>query len=311
MRQQFNASKISNGMIMLHKQPILHLPLVILFHCLAVVPSVAEISQKIPTPDVPLPLLEKMLHGNVIRMVESVERVKPESDTQPPKISIVWEKVEFDDTVTPLPEMTFLMPWTFLQQNATPYFRTTDSRGQKGICFLVFINWGNYLLVPYDSQGRIRGILLSDLLQILSFRYKFMYNDENEMDCHEVKLFFRDFDEASESEIGQVKLQYENGRLMRMLSDGGGYFFGKEKKELTYDEDGFLTSEANFDGPDKHEPRYVTYYRNYEQDHHKNWIRRDVYLDEQRIRTEKREIYYAGDTLPEILHDEPDHIDEL
>ena len=285
----------------------------------------AEISQFVPTLIAPVPISEELLNGDVVRLIYSVEYAEQNSDAPKYAIPRVWEKVCLDDTVTPPSGMTFLIPQFSLRQNAKPYYRATSPTGEKYTCFLIppakiergMVSLGDIYVLKYDARGRIRDM---NFLGVrwnstgTGFRFTFEYGDEE--DCQEVRLYFRKDEEyvhegkeiaaGEDVEICLIEFQYENGRLKKYFSNDSNYFISPEKTELTYDEHGFLASKAEFQGPDALEPGCTWFYRNYEQDHLGNWTRRDVYFNELLAATENREIYYAGDLLPDCPEDSPD-----
>lgn len=282
---------------------------VITFLLLTVTVAAAEVSRMIPIRDVAIPLSEELLNGDVVRMVYSAETEVAQAG------SMVWEKVDLDDSA--MPGMTFLMPQAAIERNPKPFLRSVGASKEKYTYFWVPMKMDEiesipgipeiylhmhrtYILSKYDSHGRIREmrpfVLWNALTGISpSFRYKFEYGDEN--DCRRFRSIFRHADLKTESEIGLTKLQYEDGRVTQLISKGNTLFFNPGKIELTYDEHGFLASMTAFED-DRQQPWYTKFYRNHEHDRHGNWTRRDVFLGEQRRGTEKREIYYTGDALP-------------
>jgi len=290
--------------------------------------NAAEVSQFVSSLIAPVPISEELLNGDVELVVFSVEYAESSPAEYTERITgtqniSVWEKVCLDNTVTPPPpNMAFLMPQSLLQQNPKPFYCVTSSTGEKYACFLAppintgrgIVGLGDFFVSKYDTRGRIRDMNYLSLRWNSTgtgFRYTFEYGDED--DCQEARIFFRkdegyvhgdkEIAPGEDVQICLITLQYENGRLKKFSSNDSNYFMSPEKTELTYDERGFLTSKAQFNGPDENEPRYTWYYRNHEQDHFGNWIRRDVYYNEQQIGTYKREIYYAGDTLPDFPKD--------
>ncbi len=291
--------------------------------------SAAEVSQFVPGLNAPIPVSEEILNGDVARVVFSVENAEEKNDSSEfaeresgSRNATVWEKVHFDNTVTPPKDMTFLMPQSVLRQNPKPYYRATSPTGEPYICFLVppletTVRLGEFCLLKYDMRGRIHDINSFDLTCDsvgTGFRYTFEYVDEE--NCQEARIFFRkdegyvhkgkEIAAGEELEIGLIEFQYENDTFEKFFSNDSNYFLSPYKTELIYDERGFLTSKAQFNGLNKLGPDRTWYYRNYEQDRFGNWTRRDVYLDERLIGTYKRDIYYADEPLPDLPEDATD-----
>ena len=258
-----------------------------------------ETSQLIPMLVPEIPLSEAMLKGDVALMIESVEFfVDTESDMPVTMVSKIWKKIDIKNPATPT-DMTFLIPLDFLQRNARPYYHFNGPARERFTCFLHPAPYSSLTLIKYDSRGRIRAIQPYEpptRFDNTGFRLDFIYGDEKE--CQETKAFFRR--DKNEEEIGRTEFQYEDGKLARLVSEDSNYFVSPHKTELTYDEHGFLASQAEFNAPDEQEPMITLYFRNHEWDRFGNWTRRDVYHNEQLAGAEKREIYYAGDPLPDI-----------
>ena len=285
-----------------------------------------DVSQFVPSLVAPIPISENLLNGDVELVMISAEYAKQDTDStentkQTPTAQNldVWEKVHFDrEVATPPKNMTFLMPRSILRQNPKPYSCVTSPSGEAYTCFQMKSKhaYGGLFVSKYDVRGRICGMDILDSVgnNPSGFRYTFEYGDED--DCQKARIFFRkdegythkgkEIAPGEDVEIGLIELQYENGKLKKYFSNDSNYFLSPEKTELTYDEHGFLASKAEFNDPNAPEPRYTLYYRNYEQDRFGNWTRRDVYLNDQLQGTARREIYYAGDTLPDLPEDLPE-----
>ena len=278
--------------------------LVVLFLLLTAASYAVEVSQIIPTFVAPIPVSEGLLNGDVIFYIKTAEFADQEGNTSDEVISMTWEKIKFDNTETSPSAMSFLIQRPVLQRFAKPYGQFINSAGEK----YTYVLMPGGLLLKYDALGRICVMRQMDFGIVGNgMRYEFEYDSKD--DRYEfglVKMILSE--DKQETEIGQIKLHYESEKLIRFISDGDSYYLRNEyeRTELTYDDHGFLESEAYFYGYDEQEPRYTWYHRNYEQDHHGNWIRRDIYLNEHLRGTEKREIFYVGDQLPDFSDELPD-----
>lgn len=288
----------------------------------------AEFSQMVPT-QVPIPMSENLLRGDVLRVVVTMElptedaALRGTNRTQD-SASLEWKKVDLSDLESP-PEVHFLVPQNGLFDISKPYFAIATHSEEKRICFFTPLITResldvltNFLVTTYDYRGRIHDLTSinpCDLLfassdfsaaQLSSFRYSFSYNDSEKDNVSEVVLYLRPAGRKKyrdEYEIGRIQAFYENGRLARFLADGDKYFFSKSTTKLTYNADGFLASKEETDENDQLVLHGSMSYRNYEKDDHGNWTRRDIYRrdhlgNEQFQGTQKRVIEY---NIPVLL----------